>query len=194
MKMIIVEGHDNSGKSTLAQEIASLFDIQLKESEGPPKSPTEINDRCARYAELAKEQPILLVRHPVISNAIYAAFRDEGDVITQDTRDAFYSNPDVLIIYADAMDRGLSDHKLEAHDTPEHMELVEKNYNSILSLYREWALKKAQVLYRIGDGYTHVFRCVEAFMFSNLTEDTVALVNECQPKRKMHGHGPHGKY
>lgn len=192
MKMIIVEGHDNSGKSTLAQEIGAFFDFDVKESEGPPKSADEINERCARYADMAKDQPVLLVRHPVISNAIYAKFREEGDPITDDTRAQFYSNPDVLIIYADQGNRGLTGHKLKSHDTPEHMALVEANDATILQLYREWAIAKAHVLYRIGDGYTRVFQAVEAFLHSSLNDQLInnSLVNT----PKSYGHGPHGKY
>src|ERR1700759_2893092 len=73
---IIIEGHDNSGKSTLAQKLASYIGLRIQESEGPPKSAEEINARVDGY-ELLRDT--LFVRHPVISNSIYGQFRPEGD-------------------------------------------------------------------------------------------------------------------
>lgn len=145
--MIIIEGMDNSGKSTLAQNLASYMGLIVQESEGPPLSADEINARVDRYEEMADR---LFVRHPVISNAIYGQVREEGDPITFGRRLSFYEQGHILI-YCDAGTRGLGAHVEKAHDTEKHLEDITNNYNKLLYLYRQWAAEHAHFVYRIGD-------------------------------------------
>jgi hypothetical protein len=77
--VIVIEGMDNSGKSTLAESMADYMELLVQESEGPPLSDEEINARVDRYEHMEGR---LFVRHPVISNAIYGLFRPEGNPIT----------------------------------------------------------------------------------------------------------------
>ena len=146
--MIIIEGMDNSGKSTLAAHIARRLGLRVQESEGPPRSAQEINERCLRYETL---QNTLLVRHPAVSNAIYGHFRTEGDPISPDIRERFYAAGH-LIIYCDPLDRDLNDgHVVKDHDTPEHLAMLNQQKRQITQLYRGWAVRHAHIVYRIGD-------------------------------------------
>jgi len=145
--MIVIEGMDNSGKSTLAQSMASYFKLMVQESEGPPRSDEEINERVDRYENMEDR---LFVRHPVISNQIYGAVREEGNPITPGRRIIFYEQEPTLI-YCDAGDRGLGGHVEKDHDTKEHLEDVNNNYAELLELYRLWASEHAHFIYRIGD-------------------------------------------
>lgn len=145
--MIIIEGMDNSGKSTLGQALADYMGLIVQESEGPPLSQKEINDRVDKY-EIMTDR--LFVRHPVISNAIYGQVREEGDPITPMRRQMFYE-ADHVIIYCDAGQRGLGAHVEKAHDTKKHIEDITNNYNKLLYLYRQWAAEHAHFVYRIGD-------------------------------------------
>ncbi len=145
--MIIIEGMDNSGKSTLGQALGDYMGLIVQESEGPPLSTDEINDRVDRYETMTDR---LFVRHPVISNAIYGAVREEGDPITPMRRVMFYEAQHV-IIYCDAGQRGLGAHVEKAHDTQKHLADIENNYNKLLYLYRQWAAEHAHFVYRIGD-------------------------------------------
>lgn len=144
---IIIEGMDNSGKSTLGQELAEYMDLIVQESEGPPIDEDEINDRVDRYERMTDR---LFVRHPVISNAIYGQVREEGDIISEGRRMLFYENKHT-IIYCDAGTRGLGAHVQKAHDTEKHLEDITNNYNKLLYLYRQWAAEHAHFVYRIGD-------------------------------------------
>lgn len=146
--MIVIEGMDNSGKSTLGVALGQAMNRRVQESEGPPLSAEEINARIDRYEDLSAST--IFVRHPVISNAIYGAVREEGDPITADRRVRFYDNKP-LIIYCDAGIRGLGAHVLKAHDTQKHIEDITNNYNKLLYLYRQWAAEYATFIYRIGD-------------------------------------------
>jgi len=145
--MIVIEGMDNSGKSTLAQSLGDYMELIVQESEGPPKSDEEINERVDRYAEL---EDVLFVRHPVISNSIYGKFRPEGDPITPGRAMLFYEAKPTLI-YCDAGDRGYEGHSLKDHDTPRHQQLLAENQQNLLREYRLWAAKYAHFIYRIGD-------------------------------------------
>lgn len=145
--MIVIEGMDNSGKSTLAEAMASYMDLLVQESEGPPKSDEEINERVDRY-ELLTDR--IFVRHPCISNAIYGQVRAEGDPVTIGRRMLFYERGHTLI-YCDAGNRGLEAHVQKAHDSEKHLKDIEDNYNRLLELYRLWAAEHAHFVYRIGD-------------------------------------------
>lgn len=145
--MIVIEGMDNSGKSTLGQHMATYLGLVVQESEGPPTSDDEINARVDKYAEFSNR---LFVRHPVVSNAIYGAFRPEGNPITPGRTMIFYeSNP--LLIYCDAGERGFDGHQLKDHDTEVHQKLLETAKHELLKEYRLWAAQRAHFIYRIGD-------------------------------------------
>lgn len=145
--MIVIEGMDNSGKSTLGQAMAAYMDLIVQESEGPPLSADEINERVDKYEMMEKR---LFVRHPVISNAIYGQVRAEGNPITPGRSMIFYEAKPILI-YCDAGQRGLGAHVKKAHDTEKHLADIEAHYNKLLYLYRQWAAEHAHFVYRIGD-------------------------------------------
>jgi len=161
---IIVEGMDNSGKSTLGQALADYMDLIVQESEGPPIDADEINARVDRYEGMTDR---LFVRHPVISNAIYGQVREEGDIITEGRRMIFYEQKHT-IIYCDAGTRGLGAHVEKAHDTEKHLEDITNNYNKLLYLYRQWAAEHAHFVYRIGDDMDQLIATVYFFhMYQN---------------------------
>ena len=162
--MFIIEGHDNSGKSTLARKLQSeLPGYSLQESEGPPRSAAEINERCIRYMERVDAgEKLIFVRHPVISNAVYGSFRPEGDVIREDVRFRFKARRPI-VVYCDPLDRGLGDHVVKDHDTKEHLALLEANHQRILEAYRNWAIRNATFWYRIGDDVATIVRAVRPY-------------------------------
>lgn len=157
--MIVIEGMDNSGKSTLAEAMATYFDLIVQESEGPPRSDEEINERVDRYEKMEER---LFVRHPCISNEIYGKMRPEGNPITPGRTMIFYEACPTLI-YCDAGNRGLEAHIAKAHDTKRHLKNIEKNYNKLLELYRLWASQHAHFIYRIGDDMDQLIATVFFF-------------------------------
>lgn len=155
---IIIEGHDNSGKSTLATRMADYMGLLVQESEGPPKSDDEINERVDRYEQL---QGRLFVRHPVVSNAIYGKFRPEGNPITPGRSMIFYEGQHVLI-YCDAQ-QAYEGHVVKAHDTERHLKLLDDNAAALLHEYRLWAAQHAHFVYRIGDDMDRLIAAVLFF-------------------------------
>lgn len=145
--MIVIEGMDNSGKSTLGEYLAAYIGYVVQESEGPPLSDDEINARVDKYAEFSNR---IFVRHPCVSNAIYGMFRPEGNPITPGRTMIFYEAKP-LLIYCDAGERGFDGHVLKDHDTERHQALLKDNKAELLTQYRLWAAQRADFIYRIGD-------------------------------------------
>lgn len=160
---IIIEGMDNSGKSTLAQAMAEYMALIVQESEGPPRSDDEINQRVDRYEGMTDR---LFVRHPVVSNSVYGKFREEGDPITLGRQALFYDAGHTFI-YCDAGTRGFEGHELKAHDTERHQQLLGDHKESLLQEYRLWAAQHAHFVYRIGDDMdqlistVHFYQCYQ---------------------------------
>lgn len=154
--MIVIEGMDNSGKSTLGAALAEYLDLVVQESEGPPLSDEEINERIDRYETMTDR---LFVRHPVISNAIYGKFRPEGNPITPGRTMLFYE-AQPLLIYCDAGLRGFDGHVVKDHDTLRHQQLLSEHQAALLQQYRLWAAQHAHFIYRIGDDMNELISTV----------------------------------
>lgn len=161
--MIVIEGMDNSGKSTLGAALANYMDMIVQESEGPPLSADEINERVDKYEKMEDR---IFVRHPVVSNSIYGQVRPEGNPITPGRSMIFYdARP--LLIYCDAGQRGLGAHVEKAHDTEKHLADITNNYNKLLHLYRQWAAEHAHFVYRIGDDMDQLIATVYFYIQYN---------------------------
>lgn len=148
MVMVVIEGMDNSGKSTLCRVLSEYLQMPVMESEGPPRSDEEINERCDKYEVFG--DAFIYDRHPVSSNAIYGQVRPEGNPITPGRIALFYEAKPIFV-YCDAGTRGLNAHVRKAHDTDKHIDDITNNYNKLLFLYRQWAAETAHFNYRIGD-------------------------------------------
>ena len=151
--VIVIEGIDNSGKSTLARLVARYCGMALIESEGPPRYPGEIDERVKRYA---LHRNTVFVRHPCVSQVIYGKMRSEQGSIDPELVQAFYKDWP-LLIYCDPLDRGLGEHVIKPEvDKPEHLEKLERNYDLLLAEYRSWAVRHATLCYRIGDSMERI--------------------------------------
>lgn len=138
---IIIEGMDNTGKSTLANLLGSYLHLHVKESEGPPKSPSDLFDRVERY-QLIRDT--IFVRHPCISHNIYNAVRSQSFELDVGN---FYEQDHVFIYCA----RGIGEHQAKPHEDPEFVSRVNEHASELLQLYDDWALEHANIIYRVGD-------------------------------------------
>jgi hypothetical protein len=161
---VVIEGIDNSGKSTLAKYIAQHHLCpNIVESEGPPRYPGEINERISRY--FRDQRPNLIyVRHPVVSQPIYNLGRMgkasvSSDEVSPTLMEEFYRRKPTLI-YCDPGLRGLEGHQVKAGEDEDHLASISRNYNYLLLEYRRWALRHAHVIYRIGDDMERVAQFV----------------------------------
>lgn len=151
---MIIEGIDSTGKSTLAKLIAQRTSWPVQESEGPAKSFEEIHERIQRY--MAMPPKTIFVRHPVVSQTLYASLQKDRIILLQPIIDAFYrTHP--FFIYCDPGVRPMP-HRPKLDEDPEFIKRIEANYDDLLRRYREWGCLHAHVIYRIGDpmGMEHV--------------------------------------
>lgn len=159
--MIVVEGVDNAGKSTLIRALQVVLPAwPVQASEGPPKYKGEQNDRVMRYFT-AHGADFIYDRHPCVSQPIYSAIRSHTDPIDPLLIEKFY-NCEPLFIYCDGGDRGMKGHIFNpATDTEKHLDEVRENYGKLLLHYRMWAGKHAFMTYRIGDSISRITKTVE---------------------------------
>lgn len=165
---VVVEGIDNSGKSTLIKELSKRFpQFKVQPGEGPPRDGENINDRAKKY--MSYEGLWMFDRHPVVSQPIYGTINDNVQFIDKMFTLRFYEQNRPLIIYCDPLDRGLEAHAERTSednhiDTPEFLKKLETNYYTMLDAYRTWAARHAHVNYRIGDGYDKVIKAIEGHL------------------------------
>jgi predicted HAD superfamily Cof-like phosphohydrolase len=146
--MIILEGPDNGGKSTLAAELSRITGLPVQGSEGPSLYMGEMNERIRRYLDMP---PTIFDRFPAISNPIYdRALQREPDVIDPALISEMYAREPVLV-FCDSSGRGLTGHIVKTRETAEHIEGVQHNQRYLCDLYQTWAMLHANMVYRIGD-------------------------------------------
>lgn len=142
--LIILEGPDNSGKSTLAQYIAQHMHRTIVASEGPEKWPGEINERVRRYHQ---HRDVIFDRHPCVSQPIYGQIR-KNTMIEPELLREFYADAPIFVY---CRGRGLEEHVLKAHDSLEHMQAVIEKHDWLCNEYAKWAAEHAHLSYGIGD-------------------------------------------
>lgn len=149
--MIIFEGLDATGKSTLAKYVAQrvhelrLMYLAVQGSEGPAKSIDEIHDRITRYRGL---RATMFDRHPVISQGIYSIIHDNPILIGTDVIQAFYDQRN-LYIYCDPPDTYVPQTTKPGED-PAFIARIHEHHWRLLDRYRKWAIHRAHVIYHIG--------------------------------------------
>lgn len=156
---IILEGPDNSGKSTLIRYLSHALGTSVVVSGGPSKYAGEVNERSMAFNERTETE--LYDRHPCISQNIYQeALLLDGERVKQHTIDDFYAQ-EPFIIYCRNI-KGADGHVLSDHSSAEYFQQVETNFDRVRSLYDAWALDHAHYVYRIGDSMADVLLTLRA--------------------------------
>lgn len=167
---IVLEGADNSGKSTLAKYIAEQLLLPIVHSGGPEKFPGEVIERTKKRLTIVG--PMLHDRHPVVSQNIHlTALRLPGTYIPEDLVAQFYESKPLIIYCRNA--GTLDGHQMSEHASPEYHRRVERYFPDLCRMYDEWALHHANITYRIGDDMSNVVRMVRAYM----NDDVLRLVD-----------------
>lgn len=132
---IIVEGPDNSGKTTLCNLLESKLHMPVFHAGGPVNT----NDLALK---LCKEQTqflhhnVILDRITPISRQIYQNRFGDPDLIDHLKR--MMAIPSCILIYCRPPNERLMDmknHEIKAHDTPEHMAYVLENQHNFIEQY-----------------------------------------------------------
>lgn len=163
--MIVLEGIDNTGKSTLAREIAHTLHWSVQGSEGPPKEDGEMDRRVARYLSRPSRR-MIYDRHPCVSNPIYDLMRKRKTGPNANLITEFYRRRPVLIYCHPQSGRGLEGHVIKPErDTAEHLAAIHDGYKLMLAAYVDWAIERAHIFYRIGDDICAVIEMARAYSY-----------------------------
>lgn len=154
---IIIEGPDNAGKSTLAGLVKLVTGRVVIPSEGPEKYPGEVEERVARYQ--ADYRDVIYDRHPCISQNIYSVVKP-CVLLEESVIEKFYKTRP-LLIYCRPLERGLEGHVVKDHDSPEFLQSLETNYDKVVAEYDKWGLRRAAIIYRIGDDTARVLNFIK---------------------------------
>jgi predicted HAD superfamily Cof-like phosphohydrolase len=150
MTILVLEGPDAAGKSTLGRYLSDRLNLPLQHSGGTSKHSGEINERALNY--IADTTPRLYDRHPCVSNNIYnsSLTRLDSDWVPRETIEAFYATKPIIVYCRPT--QAIMEHAVSEYtSSQEHNAQVEANYSMLLKNYDMWALRHATFTYRIGD-------------------------------------------
>lgn len=154
--IIVLEGPDNSGKSTLAKELSEILGFDIIHSGGPEKYPGEIAERMKRYQ---KENWVIFDRHPAISQSVYCFYTGQNSPPIELIDEFWSTRP--FVIYCQG--RNLEGHEINPDiDNNWHLSIVEQNYEKICQSYDSHFLTRDYFPYL--KGVTPVGDVVKVFM------------------------------
>jgi predicted HAD superfamily Cof-like phosphohydrolase len=159
--IVVLEGVDACGKSTLARRLSAVLGWPIQSSEGPEKYPGEANDRIRRYLSLDRT---IFDRHPCISQQVYCQVNGTQSVDPALLRIFYASKPLLIYCQAPAGRDLMAGHVEKAHDSPQHLQAIKAHAQRIQAHYECWALKHAHVLVRWGDDYQALEATIRALL------------------------------
>jgi hypothetical protein len=133
--MIILEGFDGAGKSTLAKAIQKRFNLPIYHAGGKPISP--LNEKyCLHVQQALTMLPIIHDRVTSISTFCYEMRRDtvQGVICLHSAMELLRVNPFSKLVYCPLPETNVS-HDVKEYDTPEHLSYIESNKAAILEHY-----------------------------------------------------------
>ena len=134
--MIIVDGVDNTGKTTLAQELAEKYDLPLRKSTGPQKDNPEIVKEFI-YSTLERDlqDEVIYDRHALITEKVYGPVL-RGKNVLEEIEDSYY------LLYMFKQTRPLIIYTVlpaeEIKATFEERDQLEGVYENVDELYRRF--------------------------------------------------------
>ena len=181
--MILVEGPDNSGKSTLIDQLTKRFDLfKGDRPHGPPKNEQELYYRIKDFENFYNSKMFIMDRNPIIGESIYGPIlRNHNmleDIGSQDVLEmeanlfSKISTGTIFLIYCrppleNLLD--LSTHQVKPYDTKEHLESLSKNKSKIVEAYDKFMSDWATYTYNYKDpgDLNNLIKTLEKEYFKN---------------------------
>lgn len=133
--MIILEGADNSGKSTLADKFSKMG-LRVHPAGPAPKGKQEELDCLRTQYHLASQDGCVLDRVTCISQQIYADRM--FDKVLSTALMQIMELPSTVLVYCRPPNRVLMDmstHKVKTYDTEEHLQKIIENQHKYIERY-----------------------------------------------------------
>lgn len=145
--IIILEGPDNTGKTTLGRLLCNSTGIPFKESEGREKYMGEMSERISRWLTYDN---MILDRHPVISQEIYATIDPERYMPTDLQKNALLMKDKFIIYCQGNPSTGMEGHVDDKQDCTDYLNALNGGYPQMCEVYDQWARFNADMIYRKG--------------------------------------------
>jgi len=136
--MIVVEGFDASGKSTLAKRIADLLGWPVLHTGGPTTDEADVV-ACLHRSRQRMQKHVVQDRITHVSESVYSHL--EFPAKAARALDAIREiPPTVMVIYAKPppeflIDALMHEHRQQAWDTNDHLERVHRDSRSMIAFY-----------------------------------------------------------
>lgn len=134
--MIVLEGVDSSGKSTIAEGFRHRWGWPVERSRGAAKNPEEINNRLEEYAAMG--QRVIFDRHPAISELIYGPIAQRPNWIQPIHVARFWTTPKLLIFCRPSGEIKLASQTNLGIDTPEYVAHLTATRTQLVAAYDEF--------------------------------------------------------
>lgn len=167
--MIVVEGMDNTGKTTLVNKLAEEFDLKVVKSPGPVDQGLENSLKWMQETLENKDLQVIYDRYPLISERIYGPIIRKKDILAPywDKLVRKFLLREPLLIYCRPPIKDILN-----FGEREQMEGVIERAEELAELYDEymkWFSKKMGTRfvvynYRDSDSYTNVRNRVSIYL------------------------------
>jgi energy-coupling factor transporter ATP-binding protein EcfA2 len=140
-RLIIVEGPDGSGKTTLCRYIAGVTKREYYHTGGPPSTKQGMEENLATLRNKHRTHPQGLVvdRHPAISDPIYAEVNNRVLLLSKDRLEHAMDELDPIVVFcriASIREMFMSiDKTNKPHKPVTHLAEVLENYKQVVTMY-----------------------------------------------------------
>lgn len=135
MTIIVFEGADGAGKSTLAKRLAAKYQAQYYHS-GGPKSKQDMHRILLDLEDMAESSKLYLVdRHPAISEFVYSRVFDKDLIVPIPTLTDAWKYMTLVVHCVAPKDQYVISKEFKEHKSDSHTKFVEANADRIKAMY-----------------------------------------------------------
>lgn len=136
--VLVVEGPDGAGKSTLAERLSDHYRYPIVHTGGPLESRREYEERLIEK-EILKARYVIFDRVPMISELVYYPLQKRGPFITieEGLRDLRAARPVLIYCRLSSSEKMVSRilKTKKSHKTPEYLKKVQQEHRLIVASY-----------------------------------------------------------
>lgn len=137
-RVIVIEGPDGAGKSTLAKALVESYGLELIHTGGPLKDQADFEQR-ERELKLLTKEPRIYDRVPYVSDLVYAFLNARDPIVQPHNVSMFlqFANPIIIYCRLSSSAEMLEYISMEkkAHKPPEYMEKVKASHPALVASY-----------------------------------------------------------